>query len=76
MDAICEVYEPNWSGYDALIAQTAASDSLWQDFAHKLGDQVLIPLNTYTGQFPEMKVNMKCFQYFELSPFSNILEKS
>ncbi|XP_064543062.1 myc box-dependent-interacting protein 1 isoform X2 [Drosophila montana] len=55
MDAVCEVYEPQWSGYDALQAQTAASESLWLDFAHKLGDQVLIPLNTYTGQFPEMK---------------------
>ncbi|KAH8254694.1 hypothetical protein KR032_011696, partial [Drosophila birchii] len=55
MDAVCEIYEPQWSGYDALQAQTAASESLWADFAHKLGDQVLIPLNTYTGQFPEMK---------------------
>jgi len=55
MDAVCEVYEPQWSGYDALQAQTAASESLWLDFQHKLGDQVLIPLNTYTGQFPEMK---------------------
>lgn len=55
MDAVCEIYEPQWSGYDALLAQSAASESLWLDFAHKLGDQVLIPLNTYTGQFPEMK---------------------
>ncbi|XP_034476223.1 myc box-dependent-interacting protein 1 isoform X3 [Drosophila innubila] len=55
LEAVCEVYEPQWSGYDALQAQTAASESLWLDFAHKLGDQVLIPLNTYTGQFPEMK---------------------
>ncbi|XP_030386984.1 myc box-dependent-interacting protein 1 isoform X5 [Scaptodrosophila lebanonensis] len=55
MDAVCEIYEPQWSGYEALQAQTAASESLWLDFAHKLGDQVLIPLNTYTGQFPEMK---------------------
>ena len=59
MDAIAEIYEPNWCGYDALQAQAQASESLWQDFAHKLGDQVLIPLNTYTGQFPEMKVNYK-----------------
>ncbi|XP_041450351.1 myc box-dependent-interacting protein 1 isoform X4 [Drosophila obscura] len=55
MDAVCEIYEPQWSGYEALQAQTGASESLWADFAHKLGDQVLIPLNTYTGQFPEMK---------------------
>ncbi|KAM7343335.1 amphiphysin isoform 4-T8 [Cochliomyia hominivorax] len=55
MDAIAEIYEPQWSGYDALQAQAQSSESLWQDFAHKLADQVLIPLNTYTGQFPEMK---------------------
>ncbi|CAD7014332.1 unnamed protein product [Ceratitis capitata] len=55
MDAISEVYEPHWVGFDALQAQTGAAESLWQDFAHKLADQVLIPLNTYTGQFPEMK---------------------
>ncbi|XP_067630602.1 amphiphysin isoform X2 [Eurosta solidaginis] len=55
MEAISETYEPHWSGYDALQAQTGATESLWQDFAHKLADQVLIPLNTYTGQFPEMK---------------------
>lgn len=59
MDAVGEIYEPQWSGYDALQAQTGASESLWADFAHKLGDQVLIPLNTYTGQFPEMKVAIK-----------------
>ncbi|XP_037713448.1 myc box-dependent-interacting protein 1 isoform X5 [Drosophila subpulchrella] len=55
MDAVCEIYEPQWTGHEALQAQTGASESLWADFAHKLGDQVLIPLNTYTGQFPEMK---------------------
>ncbi|XP_053966478.1 myc box-dependent-interacting protein 1 isoform X1 [Anastrepha ludens] len=55
MDAISEIYEPHWVGYEALQAQTGAAESLWQDFAHKLADQVLIPLNTYTGQFPEMK---------------------
>ena len=64
MDSICEVYEPQWTGYDALQAQTAASESLWLDFSHKLGDQVLIPLNTYTGQFPEMKVFMSIPFYY------------
>lgn len=56
MEAIADVYESQWTGADALIAQTQQVDSLWQDFSHKLGDQVLIPLNTYTAQFPEMKV--------------------
>lgn len=56
-EAIADVYESQWTGADALNAQTQQIDSLWQDFSHKLGDQVLIPLNTYTAQFPEMKVN-------------------
>uniref|UniRef100_U5EZH2 Putative amphiphysin n=1 Tax=Corethrella appendiculata TaxID=1370023 RepID=U5EZH2_9DIPT len=55
MDAINEVYETQWTGSEALYAQSSAVEVLWQDFSHKLGDQVLIPLNTYTSQFPEMK---------------------
>uniref|UniRef100_A0A6B2E4Y1 Putative amphiphysin n=1 Tax=Phlebotomus kandelakii TaxID=1109342 RepID=A0A6B2E4Y1_9DIPT len=55
MDAICDVYENQWSGAEVLRAQVSAIEVLWQDFSHKLGDQVLIPLNTYTAQFPEMK---------------------
>lgn len=56
MDAISDVYETPWSGAEALHAQVSATEVLWQDFSHKLADQVLIPLNTYTAQFPEMKV--------------------
>lgn len=54
-DAICEVYESQWNGSDALNAQMSSVEVLWQDYSHKLGDQVLIPLNTYTAQFPEMR---------------------
>lgn len=57
MDAICDVYETQWTGSDVLHAQVQAIEVLWQDYSHKLGDQVLVPLNTYTGQFPEMRVN-------------------
>uniref|UniRef100_A0A1Q3EUL1 Putative amphiphysin n=1 Tax=Culex tarsalis TaxID=7177 RepID=A0A1Q3EUL1_CULTA len=55
MDAINEVYESQWTGSEALYAQTNTVEVLFQDFSHKLGDQVLIPLNTYTSQFPEMR---------------------
>jgi amphiphysin len=55
MEAVSEVYESQWTGADALYAQASNIEVLWQDFSHKLGDQVLIPLNTYTAQFPEMK---------------------
>lgn len=65
MEAISDVYETHWTGAEALVAQTQSIDALWQDFSHKLGDQVLIPLNTYTAQFPEMKVFPTC-------PFSTL----
>lgn len=57
MEAISDVYETQWTGADEVVAHAQSMDSLWQDFSHKLGDQVLIPLNTYTAQFPEMKVS-------------------
>lgn len=56
MDAVGEIYEGQWSGSDALQSQIAAVEAMYQDYSHKLGDQVLIPLNTYTAQFPEMRV--------------------
>ena len=56
MEAITEVYESNWSGHDLLYAQAQNMEMLFQDYSHKLGDQVLIPLNTYQGQFPETRV--------------------
>ncbi len=55
MDTLSEVYEPQWTGQDLLYVQSQNSEMLWQDLAHKLSDQVLIPLNTYQGQFPEMR---------------------
>lgn len=59
MEAITEVYESSWSGHDLLYVQAQNTEMLWQDFSHKLGDQVLIPLNTYTNQFPEVRVSRK-----------------
>lgn len=55
METISEVYESQWSGHDMFYVQGQNSEMLWADLAHKLSDQVLIPLNTYQGQFPEMR---------------------
>ena len=55
MDTLTEVYEPQWTGQDLLTVQGQNSEMLWADLSHKLSDQVLIPLNTYQGQFPEMR---------------------
>uniref|UniRef100_A0A1B6CJ06 Uncharacterized protein n=1 Tax=Clastoptera arizonana TaxID=38151 RepID=A0A1B6CJ06_9HEMI len=55
MDSLNEIYESQWVGHDLLYVQTQNIEMLWQDFSHKLADQVLIPLNTYQAQFPEMR---------------------
>lgn len=57
LEAIGEVYESQWTGHDQLYILTQSVDVLWQDFSHKLADQVLLPLNTYQSQFPEMRVS-------------------
>lgn len=58
MDSLNEIYESQWTGHDLLYVQAQNLDMLWQDFTHKLADQVLVPLNTYQSQFPEMRVRM------------------
>lgn len=55
LEAIGETYESQWTGHDHLYIQCQSVDMLWQDFSHKLADQVLLPLNTYQQQFPEMR---------------------
>ncbi|XP_018351624.1 PREDICTED: amphiphysin isoform X3 [Trachymyrmex septentrionalis] len=55
MDSLNEIYESQWTGHDLLYVQAQSLDMLWQDFTHKLADQVLVPLNTYQSQFPEMR---------------------
>lgn len=62
-EAISDVYETPWTGSETLHAQVSSIESLWAEFSHKLGDQVLIPLNTYTAQFPEMKVGVLIIVY-------------
>ncbi|XP_039290607.1 amphiphysin isoform X2 [Nilaparvata lugens] len=55
MDSLNEIYESGWTGHDLVYVQAQNAEMLWQDFSHKLADQVLIPLNTYQAQFPEMR---------------------
>ncbi|XP_072155557.1 myc box-dependent-interacting protein 1 isoform X1 [Bemisia tabaci] len=55
MDSLNEIYESQWVGHDLLYVQTQNIEMLWNDFSHKLADQVLIPLNTYQSQFNETK---------------------
>lgn len=54
-ECISDVYESGWTGQDMVYLQTQSLEMLWQDLSHKLTDQVLLPLNTYCAQFPEMR---------------------
>merc|ERR1712165_448186 len=55
METLHDIYEKDWPGQDQLYMQAQNTEMLWADLAHKLSDQVVIPLNTYQGQFPEMR---------------------
>jgi len=55
METLHDIYEEDWVGQDSLHVQTQNNEMLWADLAHKLSDQVVIPLNTYQAQFPEMR---------------------
>lgn len=55
LETLSETYESSWPGQDLLYVQIQNQEMLWADLGHKLSDQVMIPLNTYQGQFPEMR---------------------
>ena len=59
METLSDIYEKEWVGQDMLYVQAQNHEMLWADLAHKLSDQVVIPLNTYQAQFPEMRVSNK-----------------
>ncbi len=59
MDTLGEVYESNWVGHDLLYVQAQNQEMLWADLAHKLTDQVLIPLNTYQVSGCALKAERK-----------------
>jgi amphiphysin len=72
-ECMSEVYEPDWTGHDLLTVQSQNIEMLWQDLGHKMTDQVLIPLNTYQGQFPEMRVNK--FQKIDIRNMETNVQK-
>jgi len=55
METLSDIYEKEWVGQDMLGVQAQNTEMLWSDLGHKLSDQVVIPLNTYQAQFPEMR---------------------
>ncbi|XP_043544873.1 amphiphysin isoform X2 [Chiloscyllium plagiosum] len=57
-ESLHEVYEPEWYGRDDIKAVGQNCDLLWADFHQKLVDQALLTLDTYLGQFPDIKTRI------------------
>ncbi|GFY50226.1 myc box-dependent-interacting protein 1 [Trichonephila inaurata madagascariensis] len=55
MDTLTEMYEQNWIGSEQLPVKTQVLEMVWDDFCHKLNDQVGVPVATYLSQFPEIR---------------------
>ncbi|XP_061465184.1 myc box-dependent-interacting protein 1 isoform X1 [Rhineura floridana] len=54
-ECLQEVYEPDWPGRDDTNKLAENSELLWTDFHQKLVDQALLTMDTYLGQFPDIK---------------------
>ncbi|XP_021003524.1 myc box-dependent-interacting protein 1 isoform X2 [Parasteatoda tepidariorum] len=55
MDTLTEMYEPSWVGCEQIPVKTQVLEMVWDDFCHKLNDQVGVPVATYLSQFPEIR---------------------
>ncbi|XP_063114909.1 myc box-dependent-interacting protein 1 isoform X6 [Cavia porcellus] len=54
-ECLQEVYEPDWPGREEASKIAENNDLLWMDYHQKLVDQALLTMDTYLGQFPDIK---------------------
>ncbi|XP_078720736.1 myc box-dependent-interacting protein 1-like [Lampetra fluviatilis] len=54
-EALLDMYEPDWYGKEDVKDISQNGDELWGDFHEKLVDNSLLTLDTYLGQFPDIK---------------------
>ncbi|XP_031437804.1 myc box-dependent-interacting protein 1 isoform X2 [Clupea harengus] len=54
-ECLADMYDDNWEGKDEVDAVVEDSDLLWTDFHQKLVDHALISMDTYLGQFPDIR---------------------
>ncbi|XP_078408745.1 myc box-dependent-interacting protein 1-like isoform X8 [Cetorhinus maximus] len=57
-DLLEEIYEPDWVGREDIHSISEDGDLLWTDYHQKLVDQALLTLDTYLGQFPDIKTRI------------------
>ncbi|XP_054655129.1 bridging integrator 2a [Dunckerocampus dactyliophorus] len=50
-----DVYESNWVGEEDIGAIVEGEDLLWNDYEVKLLDQAVRTMETYVGQFPDVR---------------------
>ncbi|XP_078259429.1 myc box-dependent-interacting protein 1-like isoform X2 [Rhinoraja longicauda] len=53
-----EIYEPDWVGKETVHTISESTELLWTDYHQKLVDQALLTLDTYLGQFPDIKTRI------------------
>ncbi|XP_048095107.1 myc box-dependent-interacting protein 1 isoform X1 [Alosa alosa] len=54
-ECLADMYDDNWYDKDDVDSIVEDSDLLWTDFHQKLVDHALISMDTYLGQFPDIK---------------------
>ncbi|KAK5890548.1 hypothetical protein CesoFtcFv8_014063 [Champsocephalus esox] len=52
---LADMYEPEWYGKKDVDSIVEDCDVLWTDYHQKLVDHALISMDTYLGQFPDIK---------------------
>ncbi|KAI7808999.1 myc box-dependent-interacting protein 1 isoform X2 [Triplophysa rosa] len=57
-ECLDEMYEPDWYGRKDVDSLFEDSDLLWTDFHQKLVDHALISMDTYLGQFPDIRARI------------------
>uniref|UniRef100_A0A665XBL7 Myc box-dependent-interacting protein 1 n=1 Tax=Echeneis naucrates TaxID=173247 RepID=A0A665XBL7_ECHNA len=55
---LADMYEPEWYGNNEVDSIVEDCDVLWTDYHQKLVDHALISMDTYLGQFPDIKARI------------------
>ncbi|XP_060910238.1 myc box-dependent-interacting protein 1 isoform X3 [Labrus mixtus] len=55
---LADMYEPEWYGSREVESIVEDCDVLWEDYHQKLVDHALISMDTYLGQFPDIKARI------------------
>ncbi|XP_061082191.1 myc box-dependent-interacting protein 1-like isoform X9 [Conger conger] len=57
-ECLVDMYDTDWYGKEDVDSIAEDTDLLWTDFHQKLVDHALISMDTYLGQFPDIKARI------------------